>query len=149
MTQPSTRINFHFLVSFKLSDRKKLKAFIIALFHKENHSLSELSFVFCNDGYLLGLNRKFLNHDFYTDILTFPFSTPKSREISGEIYISVDRVRENAKDQEIPFPLEMHRVIFHGALHLCHYKDKSEKEEALMRSKEDEYLNLYFPYCST
>lgn len=144
MKQTKPPIKFHFLVPCRIPERKKLKAFIASLFKREAHQLDELSYVFCDDDFLLNLNRKFLDHHYYTDILTFPFSDPASRIISGEIYISVDRVRENAKDLGLPFQLELHRVIFHGALHLCHYRDKSKKDQAIMRSMEDRYLAGYF-----
>jgi rRNA maturation RNase YbeY len=144
MNQINPSISFHFLSAFKLSQRKKLKAFIASLFRREKHRLTDLSFVFCSDDYLLKLNHKFLNHHYFTDILSFALSPPGSRQVSGEIYISVDRVRENARELGVSFQEEMHRVIFHGALHLCHYKDKSPKEQSVMRAKEDKYLSLYF-----
>jgi probable rRNA maturation factor len=144
MKHISPRINFHFITPRRLPERKRLKLFISSLFHHEKHQLTELSYIFCDDDYLLNLNRSFLNHHYFTDILTFPFSAPESRVISGEIYISVDRVRENALDRDIPFQHELHRVIFHGALHLCHYKDKFKKDQSVMRAKEDQYLKKYF-----
>ena len=127
-----------------LKERKKLKDFILSLFRKEGRRLTELSFVFCDDPYLLILNREFLNHDYYTDILSFPSSSPGNKYVSGEIYISVQRVRANAKDLGVSFQQEIHRVIFHGSLHFCQYKDKSKKEQAIMREKEDKYLDKYF-----
>ncbi len=119
--------------------RTKLKLFIIALFRKEGKMLDELSCVFCSDEYLLSINRQFLKHDFYTDIITFDISDNKE-EISGEIYISVDRVRDNAKQLHQPVQAELLRVIFHGALHLCGYKDKTKVQQNQMRQKEDYYL---------
>ncbi|HEY4155019.1 MAG TPA: rRNA maturation RNase YbeY, partial [Puia sp.] len=118
------------MVPCPLSGRKRLKAFISGLFRLEKHQLKELSYVFCSDPYLLALNRKFLDHDYYTDILTFPSSYGAGKGVSGEIYISVDRVRENAKNLGHSFRMELHRVIFHGALHLCQYKDKTKKDKA-------------------
>ena len=119
-----------------------MKQFIIALFRREKKALAELSFIFCSDPYLLEINRQFLQHDFYTDIITFPLSDP-GQPISGEIYISVDRVRENAAAFGNSLQKELHRVIFHGALHLCGYKDKTPGDEKLMRKMEDHYLALY------
>ena len=144
MKQSNTQITFHFLVPFKLPQRKKLKQFIYSLFREESYKLMDLSYVFCDDDYLLDLNRKFLKHDYYTDILSFPGSNGMDNNVSGEIYISVERVHENAKDHDSSFQEEIHRVIFHGALHLCHYKDKTKKEQDRMRSKEDDCLTRYF-----
>lgn len=128
-------------VGFK--HRTKLKQFIQELFAREEQGLSNLQYVFCTDDYLLQINEEFLKHDTYTDIVTFEFSDdPDVTE--GEIYISIDRVKENAEKYEVTENYELHRVIFHGALHLCGYKDKTKKEEELMRAKEDEYLRLYF-----
>ncbi len=126
-----------------LKERTKLKAFINKLFTKEGHKLANLTYVFCSDEYLLTLNQQHLQHDYYTDILTFDLS-PTKETIEGEIYISTDRVRDNAENHDKTFNNELHRVIFHGALHLCGYKDKTKAQEILMRQKEDEYLSLYF-----
>jgi rRNA maturation RNase YbeY len=98
--------------------------------------------VFCSDRELLKINRTFLKHDFYTDIITFDLS--ESKTIQGEIYISVDRVRDNARKLETTFNSELHRVIFHGALHLCGYKDKDKQSRLKMRVREEYYLNQYF-----
>ena len=130
-------------VKVGMKDRTRLKAFIQDLFRREEQGLKNLQYVFCTDEYLLQLNEEFLQHDTYTDIVTFELSEdPEVTE--GEIYISIDRVKENAEQFEVTENYELHRVIFHGALHLCGYKDKTKKEEALMREKEDEYLALYF-----
>lgn len=130
-------------VKVGMKDRTRLKGFIQELFEREEQGLKHLQYIFCNDEYLLQLNTEFLKHDTYTDIVTFELSEdPEVTE--GEIYISIDRVKENAEHFEVTENYELHRVIFHGALHLCGYKDKTKKEEALMREKEDEYLNLYF-----
>ncbi|HVY75812.1 MAG TPA: rRNA maturation RNase YbeY [Puia sp.] len=144
MPSNQSLITFHFLTQTSLSERNRLRAFLKNLFRREGFRLEALSFIFCDDVYLLDLNRRYLEHDYYTDILTFPFSGAKSRVISGEVYISVERVRDNAKNLEQTFRQELHRVIFHGALHLCHYRDKTRKETTLMRQKEDHYLKSYF-----
>ena len=120
-----------------------LKAFIKQLFTKQNKPLSRISYVFCSDQYLLQLNLKHLNHDTYTDIITFPLSE-LSEPVVSDVYISVDRVKENSIKMQTTFTQELHRVIFHGALHLCGYSDKSKQEKLAMRKKEDEYLNAYF-----
>lgn len=102
-----------------------------------------LSYIFCSDSYLLVINQQYLEHDDYTDIITFDLSS-SPKEIVGEVYISIDRVKENAHELSVSFNTELHRVIFHGALHLCGYKDKSIKDASVMRFKEDKYLKLYF-----
>jgi probable rRNA maturation factor len=135
-------VQFHFLVPGTLPDRKVLKKFIRSIFKKEKKILGALTIIFCSDDYLLGLNRQFLQHDFYTDILSFPLSGSKEPLIA-EIYISLDRVRENAKSSGTSLREELHRVIFHGVLHFCGYKDKSGRDKDKMRLMEDKYLNAY------
>ena len=135
-------IQFNFLDTITLSDRIKLKGFLALLFKKEGRSLAELNYVFCSDDYLLGINRQYLDHDFYTDIITFELSE-KNQPINAEIYISVDRVRENAGRYDSSLRKELHRVMFHGALHLCGYKDKNPRQQQEMRKKEERYLKLY------
>src|SRR5450432_3191709 len=136
-------IRFHFLSPCSLKDRGQLKVFITALFKKEKTPLSLLSIVFCSDEYLFQLNREYLNHDYFTDILSFPLSTG-NEPLSAEIYISIDRVRENARTESVSFQEELHRVIFHGVLHFCGYKDKTPPESKKMRLMEDKYLTAYF-----
>lgn len=130
-------------VKVGLKDRTRLKGFIEDLFKREEQGLNQLQYVFCTDEYLLQLNQEFLQHDTYTDIVTFELS-PDPEVTEGEIYISIDRVKENAEQFGVTENYELHRVMFHGALHLCGYKDKSKKEQEIMRQKEDEYLKLYF-----
>ncbi|HEX9514446.1 MAG TPA: rRNA maturation RNase YbeY [Puia sp.] len=138
------KIHFHFLKGgFTLSERSSLKAFIETLFKREKKKLSVLTYIFCSDEYLLEINKQYLKHDFYTDIITFGLSDP-GEPISGEIYISIDRVRDNAVQFKTTLKKEIHRVIFHGALHLCGFRDKKKEEELLMREMEDKYLSLYF-----
>ena len=131
-----------------LAKRKKLKSFIEFLFNSEKKELLYLSYIFCSDSQLLKINQDFLAHDFYTDIITFDMSS-KSAKVEGEIYISVDRVKDNSLLYVTEYNTELHRVIFHGALHLCGYKDKTAQQKILMRELEDKYLNLYFNKCST
>lgn len=130
-------------VKVGLKDRTRLKGFIRELFEREEQGLAHLQYVFCTDEYLLQINQEFLKHDTYTDIVTFELS-PDPEVTQGEIYISIDRVKENAERYEVTENYELHRVMFHGALHLCGYKDKTKKDVELMRQKEDEYLKLYF-----
>jgi len=145
MPSPSTpNIRFHFLSEVPLRDRSRLKTFLPSLFKKERKQLAELQYIFCSDDYLLDINKQYLNHNYYTDIITFDLSEP-GQPINAEIYISVDRVRDNARSFGNTLKNELHRVIFHGALHLCGYKDKSQQDEKLMRKMEDQYLSLYFP----
>ncbi|MBK8609475.1 MAG: rRNA maturation RNase YbeY [Chitinophagaceae bacterium] len=126
-----------------LKERKKLKLFIENMFRKEKRALETLSYIFCSDEYLLTINKEFLEHDFYTDVITFDMGA-KSEPTVGEVYLSVDRIRENAKTEAISVTEELHRVIFHGALHLCGYKDKIKTDKKKMRSAENRYLELYF-----
>ena len=126
-----------------LKDRKKLKAFIEGLFIQEKKGLGNLSYIFCSDKHLLGINKEFLNHDFYTDVITFDLSSSKNI-IEAEVYISIDRIKENAKNESVSFTEELHRVIFHGALHLCGYKDKKNIDIVQMRLAERAYLKSYF-----
>lgn len=137
-----TPIQFHFLSSCTLKNRQRLKKFILSIFRKENQPLASLAVIFCNDPYILSLNQKFLNHDFFTDILSFPLSDP-DQPLIAEIYISVDRVRENARSFDSTFKEEIHRVIFHGALHFCGYKDKSRQDKRRMSQAESQYLEDY------
>lgn len=136
-------------ISFRSADRRLqvpgktgLKEFIQFLFKKEKKTLNSLTYVFCSDGYLLQMNRDFLQHDFYTDIITFGLSEP-GYPIEAEVYISLDRVKDNAKTHNTAYTEEILRVIFHGALHLCGYADKKKREITLMREKEDHYLRLF------
>lgn len=129
--------------TIQLTERNRLKAFIKQLFTIEGVLLSSLNYIFCSDEYLIGINKEFLDHDNYTDIITFCLS--EAREpIDGEIYISVDRVKENAITLGISVKTELHRVIFHGALHLCGYKDKKPIDKIRMTSAENRYLALYY-----
>ena len=138
------KIQFHFLDrNPTLKDRTKLKWFIENLFEKEKQGLGNLSYIFCSDEHLLKVNIEFLKHDFYTDVITFDLSSTGA-DTEGEVYLSVDRIKDNAKQLGVPFKEELHRVIFHGALHLCGYKDKSKTHQAQMREAENKYLELYF-----
>lgn len=126
-----------------LTNRKKLKAFIpsIAFFYKKK--LISLTYIFCTDDYLLQINKHFLQHDFYTDIITFNMGNNNSC-IEGEIYISIDRIKDNTLKHNTTLKAEIHRVIFHGILHLCGLKDKSQKDIKEMRAAEDKFLKRYF-----
>jgi probable rRNA maturation factor len=143
MSKTKNQVQFHFLLPFSLRSRRSLRAFIIQIFKKERIVIESLEIIFCNDARLLSLNRQYLKHDFYTDILSFPLSEP-GKALIAEIYISVDRVRENAKSLDVSFKEEMHRVIFHGILHFCGYMDKSAIQIKEIRARENEYMDAYF-----
>lgn len=125
-----------------LTNRTLLKSFIEKQLRKEGLAIEALQYVFCSDDYLLHINKQFLNHDYYTDIISFDLSEEKGVLI-GDIYISIDRVKENAKTHGNKYIHELLRVIFHGALHFCGYKDKKPAEAKLMRSMEDKWLKAY------
>lgn len=144
MMEKAAPIQFHYQADpFSFPNRTSCKQFLVQLFRREKKALAQLTYVFCTDAYLLTINQDFLQHDYFTDIITFGLSEPKA-PIEGEVYISIDRVRDNAQNLGESFQRELHRVIFHGALHLCGYKDKTKAEEKLMRQKEEEYLERYF-----
>ncbi len=125
-----------------LTNRTLLKSFIEKQLRKEGIAIEALQYVFCSDDYLLHINKQFLNHDYYTDIISFDLSEEKGVLI-GDIYISIDRVKENAKTHGNKYIHELLRVIFHGALHFCGYKDKKPADAKLMRSMEDKWLKAY------
>ena len=122
--------------------RTKLKAFINKQCLKEGIHIESLQYVFCSDKFLLDINKRYLNHNFYTDIISFDLSEQKGQLI-GDVYISVDRVKENAKTEGNLYMQELLRVIFHGALHFCGYKDKKPADVKVMRAMEDKWLKAY------
>jgi probable rRNA maturation factor len=138
------KVQFYFLSRKPtLKERTRLKLFIEKIFIAEKTKLCNLSYIFCSDEHLLSINRDFLKHDFYTDVITFDLSASKN-EIEGEVYVSVDRIKDNAKQLKVSFKEELHRVVFHGALHLCGYTDKKKSDQQKMRSAENGYLKQYF-----
>ena len=128
-----------------LKNKIRLKQFLASIVQdfRKNHRIDTINYIFCSDEYLLTINQEYLQHDTYTDIITFDLSNNKT-EIVSDIYISIDRVKENAQKFNSNMEHELHRVLFHGILHLCGLKDKSKQDAALMRSKEEYYLNTYF-----
>ncbi|MGB5360466.1 MAG: rRNA maturation RNase YbeY [Eudoraea sp.] len=134
-------INYHYETEFDLENIKEYTSWINTIVVSENVHLGDLSYIFCSDEYLIKLNQKYLGHDTYTDIVTFNYS--EEDVISGEIYISVDRVKENAVKFKEDFNRELLRVMAHGVLHLLGYNDKSKKEKEVMRTKEDEKINMF------
>lgn len=134
-------LHFHFEdISFQLSKIKALKLWLIECAKAENQKIIQLNYIFCSDNYLLDINTKYLNHDFYTDVISFDYS--EGKKISGDIFISFERVKENAKVFSKSTKDELHRVLIHGLLHLLGYSDKTSKQKAIMKSKEDFYLSL-------
>ena len=125
-----------------LANRVALKSFIEKRVKIEGFSIETLTYVFCSDKYLLKMNKDFLSHNYYTDIISFDLSETPGNLI-GEVYISVDRVKDNAKTLGTTLKEELHRVIFHGALHFCGYKDKKTADAKKMREMEDRWLNAY------
>jgi len=137
-------INFFFFeTKIGLTGRRRLKNYLAGLFLKRKRKVNALRIIFCSDAFLLDINRRFLQHDYYTDIVTFNLAAP-GEPIEGEIYISVDRVRDNARSMGIAIKTKLHRVIFHGVLHLCGFKDGSQKDKKTMRLEEDKCLAAYF-----
>lgn len=140
----ASKVNFFFEgVAPIIRDRKKLKQFIISIFEGEKRKLGSINYIFSTDTVVQKINKKYLNHNVLTDIVTFDLSE-KGESIIGEIYISVDRVKENAIMHEASFANELHRVMFHGVLHLCGFGDKTLSEIKKMREKESYYLTKYF-----
>lgn len=131
-------ISYNYETEFFLKSETQLSDWILASVLEEKKRLGELNYIFCDDEYLLRINQDFLNHDTLTDIISFDYSV--GNELHGDIYISVDRVRENAKDYSVSFDEELARVMIHGVLHYCGYKDKTDDDQFIMTSKEDYYL---------
>ena len=127
-------------IDFDLPDRDAVIDWINRVVEGEDKRIGSVSYVFCSDDYLLQLNIEYLKHDTLTDIITFPYATSP---IEGDIFISIDRVRDNAKDFGVAFEQELRRVIIHGILHLCGYGDKTDAEALVMRDKEDAALAMY------
>ena len=140
----SSKVNFFFdATTPTIRNRRGLKTFIIGIFKGEGTKLELINYVFANDKSVQKINRRYLNHRALTDIITFELSK-RNEPIIGEVYISIDRVRENALLYRTSFMHELHRVVFHGALHLCGFRDKTISESRQMRKKEEYYLAKYF-----
>ena len=139
---PIVQFSYANVSSILIKNKKSIKDLIKQIFLKERKVLGRLQYVFCQDDYLLQINQSHLQHDYYTDIITFDLSDTLDETV-GEIYISIDRVKENATQHQTIFDQELLRVIFHGALHLCGYRDKTKREITIMRQKEEEYLLLF------
>jgi len=144
---PAKKTKVHFFshdLPTSLKNTANLKHFIELIFKKETQSLHSINYIFCSDKVILEINKKYLNHDFYTDVITFDLSRDDDTAISAEVYISIERIRDNSKKLGLTIKSEFHRVLFHAALHLCGYNDKKKKHEEVMRKKENELLAKYF-----
>ena len=135
------RIEFNYEISFKLVKESDYTDWINKMIGKHEAFLGNLSYIFCDDAYLLDINRQYLNHDTLTDIISFDYSDDKT--ISGDIFISIERVKENANIFSVSFQLELLRVMSHGVLHLLGFTDKTEDDMQLMRIKENEMMRLF------
>ena len=131
-------ITFNSETSFTLKNQKKLAKWISDVVSSEGFQVGEINYIFCDDVYLHKINQEFLNHDTFTDIISFDYTLGK--EVGGDIFISIERVLENAEKFDEVFENELHRVMIHGILHFMGYKDKTKKEKTLMRTKEDEKI---------
>jgi probable rRNA maturation factor len=134
-------INFNYESEFNLENEDAIANWLSAAIMSEGKKEGEINYIFCDDEYLHKINLEYLNHDDLTDIISFDYTL--GNEIHGDIFISVERVQENAADFKVPFEEEIRRVMVHGVLHYCGYKDKGEADELLMRSKENEKLALF------
>ncbi|MGV3597944.1 MAG: rRNA maturation RNase YbeY [Bacteroidota bacterium] len=127
-------------VDYTLKDKLKIKRWIQQTVSSESKKTGDINIIFCSDEYLLEVNKQYLNHDYYTDIITFNYNTDK---INGDLFISLDRVADNANQNNVPRETELLRVIIHGVLHLLGYNDKTAKEEREIRAKEDSCIKVY------
>lgn len=127
-------------VDYTLKDKLKIKRWIQQTVASESKKTGDINIIFCSDEYLLEVNKQYLNHDYYTDIITFNYNTDK---INGDLFISLDRVADNANQNNVPRETELLRVIIHGVLHLLGYNDKTAKEEKEIRAKEDSCIKIY------
>ena len=145
----ANKVRFHYLSKARwLKHRMSLKMFMASIFREEKKQLQVLDVIFCSDEYLLKINQQYLKHDTYTDVITFDLTAGGSKRISGEIYVSLDRVAENAVHYDVAPSDELYRVLFHGILHLCGYSDKSASEKKKIRNMENVYLAKYMRVVS-
>jgi probable rRNA maturation factor len=134
-------ISFNYVTEFQLDNENQLTDWLSKVIISENKKEGDINYIFCDDEYLLQINQQYLNHDTLTDIISFDYSV--GNELHGDIFISTERVQENAQDFKVTFEEELKRVLVHGVLHYCGYKDKSEKDEQIMRSKENEKIDMF------
>ena len=134
-------ISFNYELDFKLEDETAFSDWLSKVISSEIKNEGEINYIFCDDDYLLEINQQYLNHDTLTDIISFDYSM--GNELHGDIFISIERVRENATDFNVAFEEELKRVLVHGVLHYCGYKDKNEEDEKFMRQKEEEKMKMF------
>ena len=134
-------ISFNYETQFKLPKKSDYKGWLSRVIQSESKSEGDINYIFCDDDFLLGINQQYLNHDTLTDIISFDYSV--GNELHGDVFVSIQRVRENAAEFEVTFEEELKRVMVHGLLHYCGYKDKSKKDKREMRLKEDEKIKLF------
>lgn len=134
-------ISFNYESDFSLEQEEVYASWIETIVESENKILGEISYIFCDDEYLHSINMQYLNHDTLTDIISFDYT--EGDIISGDIFVSIERVEDNAKDFNVSFDEELKRVLAHGVLHYCGFKDKSEEDALLMRTKEEEKIKLF------
>lgn len=135
------RIDYHYELDFELENVTRYSDWLTRVIESESKTASQIDYIFCDDAYLLGVNKKYLNHSTYTDIITFDYT--EGNVIAGDVFISVERVKENAINFEVSFVDELKRVMVHGVLHLLGYGDKTEEESVLMRSMENQKMKLF------
>ena len=133
-------INFFTETEFTINE-DEINSWLLSVIASENKNLGEINYIFCDDAYLLSINQQYLDHDTYTDIISF--DTSEGNDLSGDIFISVERIKENAQQFNVSVDDELKRVLAHGILHFCGYKDKTDDEAKLMREKEDEKLKMF------
>ena len=134
-------ISFNYETEFELQNESDFSKWLSEVILSENKKEGEINYIFCDDDYLLGINQQYLDHDTLTDIISFDYSV--GNEINGDIFVSVERVKENATDYKVTFHEEIQRVLVHGVLHYCGYKDKTESDELVMRAKEEEKMKMF------
>jgi rRNA maturation RNase YbeY len=134
-------ISFNYETDFELHHESDFSKWLSAVILSENKKEGEINYIFCDDDYLLEINQQYLDHDTLTDIISFDYSV--GNELNGDIFVSVERVKENASDYNVTFQEEIKRVLVHGILHYCGYKDKNESDELIMRSKEEEKMKMF------
>jgi len=134
-------ISFNYETDFELANETKISDWLSKVIISENKKEGDINYIFCNDEYLLEINQQYLNHDTLTDIISFDYSV--GNELHGDVFISVERVRDNAFDFNVSFEEELLRVLVHGVLHYSGYKDKTEADEKIMRKKENEKIQLF------
>ncbi|WP_413999751.1 rRNA maturation RNase YbeY [Flavobacterium sp. W1B] len=134
-------INFNYENEFTLENEEAIAKWLSDVIVSENKKEGEINYIFCDDEYLHKINLEYLNHDTLTDIISFDYTL--GNELHGDVFVSVERVQDNANDFNVPFDVELRRVLVHGILHYCGYKDKGEVEELMMRAKEDEKLAMF------